>query len=263
MSATGADPRPRVEYHERGGHISGWYDTQPRVFAAYVRRVIRGGGWTWVTTTETYGRSLHYLRVAMPGWRWWRQGEYVIGVKRSQFRGTPRRFYRRFSTVYTGRDDWRNVKAHGHAVIHRATGTTFYLVAAHPPAAVDAGQGRVKPGPAWDAWHEGLDALGEWAAQQRREDDGLVVSIGIDTNRNLHDHGSRADVRRHLQMPTCWDGQAQRRPKPGVGTHAGGRLIDAVVSNGDMRDPGLSKVRRPPRVDHVAVGVTQVFRAAA
>lgn len=239
-------------YTERGGFIAGFYGANKRGFARYVKRVCWNGKWTWFITTESYGKVLYFLRVLMPLWRITRRGEYVIGTRRDRWGSTRMWRYDRLSHQYDGRETWKDTFLYRRTAIHRKSRRHVLFGGIHTQAGIENGS-RYKAGRQADGHREGLANLGKLIAELEAKRPDLGIAFGMDGNANQHDREWRDVFAAAVGLPSMWDDE---RPPKGVGTHAGGRLIDVVFSNLPMSNPRISRVKRPPRVDHKAVAVT-------
>ncbi|SDC46959.1 hypothetical protein [Nocardioides lianchengensis] len=259
-------------HRENDAHISLRYDVPAKTIAKYVARVVRAEQLTSFTTTETGARMRRLIaRELGAGWIVTRSGEYVIAVKRSVYRRHRWVLYRRWTRAYKAeREAWRDLWGHFRIFVHRQSGALVALGALHPPARVQQGSG-------WNeddnplgvlAHHQGMRKVGRWVGRAENRWPGIVIRIGIDTNLDLRIAEFRTYLHETTGLDTMWD---SKRPPAGQGSHDGGRVIDARLSNARMSDPHLVPGELPSvvvdgkrrRVDHRAVaGVLHIPEAA-
>lgn len=244
---------------ETRAHISLKHSLDPAMIGRYVAAVVRRDGCSSFSTTES-GRAYFKAikRELGPGWIVRLSGEYVIGVRRAEFqRLTFKATLARLTQVYAKPQAWRDFYVHRRLYLHKASGRYYAPCAGHVPASIESGDNYRRDNPSGvRAWKRGLRRLGRWVARAEKRWPGVVVAAGLDTNANGHSPTWRRRLRDRLGLDGMWD---RERPHASVGTHGGGRLIDAIYANVSMSDPHVSQVAPPRGVDHRAVVVTLAF----
>lgn len=243
-------------HDEPRAHISLKHSLTPAPIGRYVKQVIETDNCTSFSTTESGRRYLRAIRSELGAdWIVRLSGEYVIGVRRSQFRPVAfKSTLTRLTKVYADRSAWRDLFVHRRLFVHRETGRHYAIGAGHPPASVEAGNNWRSSNPQGVAASQrGMRRLGRWVVRAEKRWPGVVVAIGLDANVDHHRSIWRNRFGGMLRLESMWD---KTQPPRGTGTHAGGRLIDAIYANVPMTSPHISRINPPAGVDHRAVVAT-------
>lgn len=243
-------------HDEPRAHISLKHSLDAAPIGRYVQRVLEADDCTSFSTTESSRRYLRAIRSELgTDWLVRRSGEYVIGVHRGHFKPVAfRATLTRLTHVYAHPVAWRDLYVHRRLFIHRETGRHYAIGAGHPPASVEQGDSWRRSNPAGvEASQRGMRRLGRWVSRAEKRWPGVVVAIGLDTNVDHHRPIWRNRFGGMLRLESMWN---KTRPPRGTGTHAGGRLIDAIYANVPMTSPHISRINPPAGVDHRAVVAT-------
>lgn len=241
----------------RQGHTSLYHGAKTAGVVAYL--LATAALVDLLTTTETTRRVTLRLRARLGvRWRVIRRGEYLVTFRRRRFRNV-RGGLRRLTRVHTVAA-WRDLWVHRRILVDKATGQTYLILVGHLAASVEHGDRyRTDARYAKDVrtHRDGLAALGKLiAAEQAAHPDWHIVLAG-DFNTDFHHPEWIRLTERATGLQLVWDGR-----QPDGGTHAGGRLIDAVAvsDNVEVLAARLSPVRKPADVDHG--GLITRYRAA-